>query len=295
MKIITAAAAGMCFGVRDALGALAAVDHPETVAIYGELVHNELVLHQLETRGFQQLAETERDTIPAVPRVVITAHGISDGRRSELLAAGKTLIDTTCPLVARVHRAAQELARCGAFVVVIGRPQHVEVEGIVGDLERYAVVPAAAAVETWPASRIGVVCQTTFPVEEAGAIRRQIEICNPAAEILWVDTICQPTKDRQRALAELLDQVEAVVVVGGAHSHNTRRLVETCRRRGLAAFHVEHAGELDPEWFAELDTVGLTAGTSTLPETLADVHARLTEIAEAIDSPASRRGILASP
>lgn len=279
MRVITAKAAGMCFGVRDALAALDGVDQPGSVAIYGELVHNDIVLHQLELRGFQQLPETGREELPTAAQIVITAHGISDNRRQQLVAAGKSLIDTTCPLVARVHRAAQGLAQSGAFVVVIGRAGHVEVEGIVGDLEAFAVVPSVTAVGTYPSQTIGVVCQTTFPVDEAAAIRRQIAACNSAAEIRWVDTICQPTKDRQRALSELLDEVEAVVVVGGSHSHNTRRLVDACRQRGLAAFHVEHAGELDPDWFDDFETIGLTAGTSTLPETLHQVEERLLEIA----------------
>lgn len=279
MRVITAKAAGMCFGVRDALAALDSIDRPDSVAIYGELVHNDIVLHQLETRGFWQLPETARDELPPAPQIVITAHGISDSRRRQLLAAGKALIDTTCPLVTRVHRVAQDLARSGAFVVVIGRPGHVEVDGIIGDLSAFAVVPSVAAVETYPSQSIGVVCQTTFPVDEAVAIRQQIAACNPAAEIRWVDTICQPTKDRQRALSELLDEVEAVVVVGGSHSHNTRRLVDACRQQGLAAFHIEHAGELDPDWFDGFETIGLTAGTSTLPETLQQVEVRLLEIA----------------
>jgi 4-hydroxy-3-methylbut-2-enyl diphosphate reductase len=194
------------------------------------------------------------------------------------------LIDTTCPLVARVHRAAQELFQSGAFIVVIGRPDHVEVEGIIGDLESFAVVSCVADVAAYPVQRIGVVCQTTFPDDEAATIRRQIALCNPKAEIEWVDTICQPTKDRQQALTELLDQVQVVVVVGGRRSHNTRRLVDACRQRGLPAFHVEHSGELDPAWFAGFETVGLTAGTSTLPETIQQVHDRLTMIASEMES-----------
>lgn len=284
MKVIAAAAAGMCFGVRDALQALAAIDEPRSVAIYGELVHNDVVLHQLEVRGFQQLAEADRGELPSASQVVITAHGISQRRRHELIAAGKTLIDTTCPLVARLHRAAQDLARSGAFVVVIGRAEHVEVEGITGDLESFAVVSSVSAVGVYPARKIGVVCQTTFPCDEAAAIRRQIAVCNPTAEIHWVDTICQPTKDRQQALFELFDQVEAVVVVGGRHSHNTLRLVDACRRRGLAAFHVQHAADLDPAWFGGFEAVGLTAGTSTLPETIREVHERLTAIAAEVSS-----------
>lgn len=282
MKIITATAAGMCFGVRDALNLLAAIDQPRSVAIFGELVHNDIVLHQLNARGFQQLAETERAELPDAPRVVITAHGISERRRKQLVAAGKTLIDTTCPLVARAHRAAQDLVQSGAFIVVIGRSEHVEVEGIIGDLESFAVVATVAEVVTYPATRIGVVCQTTFPTDEAAVIRQQIELHNPTAEIRWVDTICQPTKDRQQALRELLDRVQAVVVVGGRHSHNTLRLVDACRQRGLSAFHVQDAEELNPAWFTGFETVGLTAGTSTLPETIQQVHDRLVAIAAVV-------------
>jgi len=284
MKIVLAAAAGMCFGVRDALEALSAVDQPQAVAIFGELVHNEVVLHQLAARGFQQLAETRRGELPAATRIAITAHGISQRQRQELLAAGKTLIDTTCPLVTRVHKAAQDLARAGAFVVIIGRPDHVEVAGLTGDLDSYAVVPSVAAVGVYSAERIGVVCQTTFPSDEAAAIRRQIAICNPLAQVEWVDTICQPTKDRQQALGDLLAQVQAVVVVGGRHSHNTLRLADACRQRGLAAWHVQRAAELQPAWFHGYETIGLTAGTSTLPQTLAEVHVRLTEIATTLSA-----------
>jgi 4-hydroxy-3-methylbut-2-enyl diphosphate reductase len=279
MKVIAAAATGMCFGVRDALVTLSDIEQPQSVAIYGELVHNEVVLHQLQTRGFQQVAETERTSIPAAPQIVITAHGISNRRRQELTAAGKTLIDTTCPLVTRLHRAARELSDSGAFVVVIGRADHVEVQGVTDDLESFAVVRSVDEVGTYPATRIGVVCQTTFPTTDAAAIRQQIATCNPTATIQWTDTICQPTKDRQQALNELLDQVQAVVVVGGRQSHNTLRLVNTCRQRGVAVFHIEQSTELDPHWFDGIATVGLTAGTSTLPETLQQVHDRLTAIA----------------
>lgn len=278
MRIITAAATGMCFGVRDALLALEAIEQPQKVAIYGELVHNDVVLHQLDLRGFQQLSEADRPGVPTASTIVITAHGISDRRRSELVAAGKTLIDTTCPLVARAHRAAQELARAGALVIVIGRANHVEIQGITGDLDSFEVVSSVDQVHPYLKDRIGIMCQTTFPCEEARAIRQRIADCNPKADIHWIDTICQPTKDRQLALNDLLEQVEAVIVVGGKHSHNTRRLVETCQQRGLAAFHIQDAEELRYEWLDDFESVGLTAGTSTLPETLDRVLDRMREI-----------------
>ncbi|MCA9094312.1 MAG: 4-hydroxy-3-methylbut-2-enyl diphosphate reductase [Planctomycetaceae bacterium] len=280
MQIILSTPAGICFGVRDALQILDSIPDPSSVAIYGELVHNDIVLHQLETQGFHNISETNRPELPSSERIVITAHGISDRRRDELLAAGKTLIDTTCPLVARLHRNALDLAHSGNFVVIIGRPNHVEILGLTGDLESFAVVPDIASVTAYPTAKIGIIAQTTFPSDEAAAIRAQIEITNPTAEITWIDTICQPTKDRQQALHDLLDQVEAVVVVGGRRSHNTLRLVELCRQRGRGVQHVERADELNSDWFDDYDTVGLTAGTSTLPETLHQVHTRLLAIAK---------------
>lgn len=279
MNVVVATAAGMCFGVRDALAILETLDSPCSVAIDGELVHNDVVLHQLNLRGFQQICETSRDSIPDADRVVVTAHGISDLRRQTLINAGKTLVDTTCPLVRRVHHAAQAFANAGAFVVVLGKLGHVEVRGIVEDLVKCAVVPEVSAVERWDASLIGIVCQTTFPLDDVAAIRNRIAELNPQATIRFRDTVCQPTKDRQRALQDLLPQVDAVVVVGGRQSHNTRRLVEACQAGGLPVRQIQEAAELDLSWLAKFETVGLTAGTSTLPETLREVHTRMLDAA----------------
>ena len=229
---------------------------------------------------------------PAPSRIVITAHGISDRRRRDLISAGKQLIDTTCPLVTRVHRAAQEWAGRGAFVVVIGQPDHVEIQGIIEDLESFAVVATEDDVKTYAVDEIAIISQTTFPLEAAARIRQRIEALNPRADLHWIDTICQPTKDRQQALQDLLKQVEAVVVVGGRNSNNTRRLVDKCRQEGVAAFHIQAATELDPQWFIGFQTVGLTAGTSTLPETFHAVRQRLESISETLKAKAANERVL---
>jgi len=109
MKVLRADAMGLCFGVRDALAIAANRPDPCKITIHGELVHNETVLVQLRSRGFQMTAEGDRDSLPSTEEVLITAHGISDRERQRLESAGKRLIDTTCPLVQRVHRAAQAL------------------------------------------------------------------------------------------------------------------------------------------------------------------------------------------
>ncbi len=284
MRIVRSDVMGMCFGVRDALTILDGIDEPETVTIHGELVHNREVLVQLDSRGFKQSSEADRQRLPESPTVLITAHGISDTERARLETAGKTLVDTTCPLVTRVHRAARALHDQGYHVLVIGKPGHVEVRGIVEDLERFDVVASPADARTFSAKRLGIVCQTTTPPDRSRAVRMAIEAQNPDAEIRFVDTVCRPTKEHQKALDRLLLRVEAVVVVGGRNSNNTRELAETCRSRGVPAYHIQDASELDPRWFRGVEVVGLTAGTSTLDCTINEVHRAL----ESLDVRAQR-------
>lgn len=278
MLILEAAESGMCFGVRDALRALDAIQDPRSVTIHGELVHNREVLADLDRRGFQRSPERERP-VPSTKAVLVTAHGISERERARLLAAGKTLLDTTCPLVHKAHTAAQELQREGRRVIVIGKRDHVEVRGIVEDLTDPIVVASCADVTAWSETHLGVLSQTTTPVALATQITTAIRASNPAADVRFVDTICSPTKARVLALAELLPRIDALVVVGGRESNNTRQLVQTAVEAGVPVLHVERADELTPEWFAGRAVVGLTAGTSTLPSTIAAVRDRLVAIA----------------
>jgi 4-hydroxy-3-methylbut-2-enyl diphosphate reductase len=275
MRVLRAAHLGFCFGVRDALEVVAQVPVPSEVTIRGELVHNPLVLHQLDVRGFQRESETERATLPDTQQVMITAHGISDRERTRLLGAGKQLIDTTCPLVTRVHKAAQQLARAGRHVLVIGRPGHVEVQGIVEDLPHCTVISNASQIGELPSRFLGVVCQSTTPPRLAAEVVAALHARFPDADLQVVDTICQPTRDRQQAVLDLLPQIDALVVVGGKNSNNTRELARLAQERGVRTMHIEHLDELDPHWFAGVETCGLTAGTSTLDSTVAEVEAAL--------------------
>jgi 4-hydroxy-3-methylbut-2-enyl diphosphate reductase len=278
MQVLLADALGFCFGVRDALDAAERTPHPEAVTIHGELVHNERVQSRLYSLGFHSSTEANRREVPVTPRVMITAHGVSDRERARLRASGKQLIDTTCPLVQKVHRAAQILAAEGRHVLIIGRPGHVEVLGILEDLASGEVVENAEAVTHYPFDRLGIVCQSTTPPRLAAAVNSAIRAANPHADIRFIDTICQPTRDRQDAVVRFLPLVDAVVVVGGKNSNNTRELAALCRDRGVPAFHVQSAADLEPNWFRECRVVGLTAGTSTLDETIDEVRQALVTI-----------------
>jgi 4-hydroxy-3-methylbut-2-enyl diphosphate reductase len=275
MKVLVADVLGMCFGVRDALKRMDTISNPADVTIHGELVHNEAVLSNFYERGFRMSNEDDRREVPRTPLVLITAHGVSDVERRRLESAGKQLLDTTCPLVTKAHDAAKELQAEGYHILVIGKRGHVEVRGVVGDLRSCDIIQSPEEVRCYPYLRLGIMCQTTAVADNVERIRAVVAARNPVAEIRFIDTVCHPTKEHQKALEDLLDRVDAVVVVGGRNSNNTRELVARCCDRGVPALHVQSAADLDPTWFEGYETVGLTAGTSTLETAIEEVHQAL--------------------
>jgi 4-hydroxy-3-methylbut-2-enyl diphosphate reductase len=285
MQIIQADAMGICFGVRDALQTMRAIQTPAQVTVFGQLVHNPAVMREMARRGFRQVEEAERRPADSVttPQVLITAHGVSDHERTLLAGTGaqtRQIIDTTGPLVRKAHRAALALAQAGFFVLVIGKKGHVEVRGLTGDLPpgRFDVVETQMGVRFYNEPRIGIMAQTTAVEQDARAIVAQVRALNPAAEVRFVNTICQPTRDRQAALERLLEQVTVLVVVGGRDSNNTKQLVTRARETGIRTLHIESPADLRPDMFAPDDRVGLTAGTSTLPETIDAIKIQLQQI-----------------
>jgi 4-hydroxy-3-methylbut-2-en-1-yl diphosphate reductase len=183
--------------------------------------------------------------------------------------------------VTHAHRRLQRLVAQGYFPVVIGNPQHVEVRGLVGDLDEYAVISSEADVPRLAGrSRLGMVSQTTQPLEFVLQIVDRIRAAFPEAEVRFIDTVCQPTKERQSAARRLASLCPVVIVIGGRNSNNTRQLVRTCEAEGARAYQVESAADLRPEWFIDTESVGLTAGTSTPDEVIQEVHDALLRSAE---------------
>ncbi|HJT80642.1 MAG TPA: 4-hydroxy-3-methylbut-2-enyl diphosphate reductase [Chthoniobacterales bacterium] len=274
MKVILAQHFGVCFGVRDAIAQAKELAREGPLTILGELVHNPVVHEQLREQGVDQ--GSLDDVRPRSHRVMITAHGASDRQRRKWRDAGYDVADATCPLVQHAHEQLKRLVAAGYFPVVIGKPGHVEVRGLTEDFSGAAVVEKLSDLEKLPVrARYGIISQTTQPIDQVRRMVAAIRHRHRESEVVFVDTVCRPTKERQTALGELIDQADVIVVVGGHHSNNTRQLVQTCRLAGRTTFHVERPEELQPEWFIGVSTVGLTAGTSTLPETIGAVHKRL--------------------
>jgi 4-hydroxy-3-methylbut-2-enyl diphosphate reductase len=289
MKILLAEHYGLCFGVRDAIARAEQLAREGPLTILGELVHNPVVRERLARQGVAEGALNRRDSA-ATPQVMITAHGASDRARGEWREAGFGVADGTCPLVKHAHEQLRLLVSLGYFPVVIGKAGHVEVEGLIGDFPNAFVVEKAADPERLPvAERYGVISQTTQPLEKVHALLSAIREARPGAEVRFADTVCQPTKNRQNALRKLIAECDTLVVVGGHNSNNTLQLAAAAAAAGLVVHHIERAEELDENWFSHGRIVGVTAGTSTLKETVAAVVERLRGIAEELGGEVSDR------
>jgi 4-hydroxy-3-methylbut-2-enyl diphosphate reductase len=278
MKIIRANYSGMCFGVRDAIALAQKAAAAGPLTVLGDLVHNETVMEDLRGRGIQFQSALDDS---AATTVMITAHGASDRVRDQIRQRGYNLLEATCPLVRMAHESVVKLAANGFHPVIIGRRDHVEVRGLTGDLKEFDVVLNEADVMALPERpRFGVAAQTTQPIEKVNALVALLRQRFPQSHVRFVDTVCRPTKQRQAAAMALARQSDVVLVIGGAQSNNTHELVATCRKHCARVHHVQGAADLRREWFEGVDTVGLTAGTSTPDATIAEVEQQISEFGQ---------------
>jgi 4-hydroxy-3-methylbut-2-enyl diphosphate reductase len=261
VNIIRASHLGMCFGVRDAIAMAVEESRRQPLTILGELVHNESVVDDLRARGI----DIEKDAAAVkTEAVMITAHGASDVALELARARGLRVLEATCPLVRHAHRAIQGLVRQHYHPVIIGMRGHVEVRGLTEDLEQFDIVLTEEDVaQLAERPRFGIAAQTTQPLEKVRQLVELIRRRFPRSEVKFIDTVCQPTKQRQTAAIELAQESDVVIVVGGQNSNNTRELAATCQAHCRRVHHVQDAGQLRAEWFGEAGTVGITAGTST--------------------------------
>ncbi len=270
MKIIRAEHLGMCFGVKDAVALAYETARHEPLTILGDLVHNETVVAELRVAGVR-VAQQPADI--NTPTVMVTAHGTSERAMNETRGRGLKVVEATCPLVHVAHRAVARLVGEGFHPVIIGKRDHVEVRGLTGDLDVFDVVlneEDVANLQERP--RLGIVAQTTQPIDRVRQLVGLIRERFPESEVHFVDTVCQPTKQRQNAATELARQCNVVVVIGGAHSNNTHELVKTCSRFCARVHHVRTVSDLREDWFHREDTIGITAGTSTPDTVIAEVE-----------------------
>ncbi len=269
--LVLAAPRASCAGVRRAVETveLALADRGAPLYVRRQIVHNSHVVAELERRGAHFV--TELDEVPEGATVVFSAHGVAPAVRSQAQERELTVIDATCPLVAKVHAEARRFAAAGYEIVLIGHRAHEEVEGTLGEApERIHLVADVAAVDALRLAdpeRVAYLTQTTLAVDETEQIVAALRRRFPAIIAPGRSDICYATQNRQDGVKGLTLECEAIVVVGSPNSSNSRRLVEVAERAGRSAVLIEDAGELHLEHVAEARRIGITAGASA-PEEL---------------------------
>ena len=254
-------------GGRDG-GARARVYGPP-VYVRKQIVHNTHVVRDLEARG--ALFVGSAAAVPTGERLVLSAHGVSPEVYREAAARELVTIDATCPLVRKVHAEVRRFADAGYCVILIGHAGHDEVVGTAGEAPKAVVsvetLQQAHVIEVPDPQHVAYVTQTTLSIDETAEIIAALQERFPKIIGPRKDDICYATTNRQRAVKEMLPQIDALLVIGSGNSSNSTRLVETARTAEVAAYRIEDESEIDETWLEGLETVGLTSGASA-PEKL---------------------------
>lgn len=297
-KVLLASPRGYCAGVNRAVTAVqrALEVYGQPIYVRKEIVHNKFVVRTLADAG--AIFVDELSEVPPGSRVVFSAHGVAPSVYAEAEQRGLEVIDATCPLVSKVHREARRYANEGYDIILIGHAGHEEVEGTLGvapdkihvidtDWVDTSALSAAgeesgddavgdpptaadplAGLSTDPDALLIWLSQTTLSVDQTAATVQRLQRRFPGLISPPSDDICFATQNRQGAVKAMAPQCEVVVVVGSANSSNSVRLREVALQSGAgAAYRVEGAHELNPDWFATASTIGVTSGAS-VPEVL---------------------------
>ncbi|MCL4310788.1 MAG: 4-hydroxy-3-methylbut-2-enyl diphosphate reductase [Actinomycetota bacterium] len=278
MNILISKRGGYCYGVQRALKLAmeAAENSPGPVHTLGPIIHNPGVVRELAAAGVspvETLADAGSGTI------ILRTHGVTPQVAADAEARGLRIVDATCPYVKVAQEKASLLKEQGFLPVILGEHEHPEVVALIANAgARTIVVEKAGELELSRirGKKVGVVVQTTQASANLSALVSRL---SPASrELLVYNTMCNATRKCQEEALGLARRADAVVVIGGRNSANTTRLAKLCREVQARTYHIEDVSELEPEWFAEADTVAITAGASTPPEQMAAVADWLQEL-----------------
>ena len=270
--ILLANPRGFCAGVDRAISIVERAIERFGAPIYvrHEVVHNKFVVDNLREKGavfIEDLAD-----VPAGATLIYSAHGVSKAVQDEAAQRGFRVFDATCPLVTKVHKEVDRLDAQGYQIIMIGHKGHPEVEGTMGQLSDGAMllvetVEDVAKLAVRDVAKLAHVSQTTLSVDETADIIAALKARFPHIKSPHKEDICYATTNRQEAVKDLAAQCDVVVVVGSPNSSNSNRLREVAAVRGVDAYMVDNAGQLDAAWFTGKQNIGVTAGASA-PEVL---------------------------
>ena len=276
MRVNLAKSAGFCFGVRRALRiAGETVRDGRRVYALGALVHNEDVLRDIEQAGIMRIRRFSRKH-RGMP-LLICAHGAPASTVRRAREYGYRVVDATCPRVKDIHRIVARMEKTGRSVIVIGDRNHDEVRGIVGQTKRGAVViHGSAGLPAHELRKIGkaaVVVQSTQNPEKVAEIMKELKAFMKDVE--FYDTICRPTRMKQREIRDMARRNDVMMIIGSKSSANTKRLYELARAINARTHWIRSKDEIKPRWFAGARSVGIGAGASTPDKVTGEVVACL--------------------
>ncbi len=279
MQVKIARTAGFCWGVRRTVDKVMEVadQRRSPVVTLGPIIHNPQAVARFREKGVgtvNSVGEVGDGTT-----VVVRTHGAVRHELEQAEARRLEVVDGTCPYVKYPQAMAQQLSGEGYHVVIVGDANHAEIKGVVSYAEGpCTVVKPGGPTPELQAKKVAVIAQTTCIGAEFARVVGELALRHK--EVRAVNTICNDTEERQADARALAREVDAVVVVGGKNSANTRHLAEICKDIQPRTWHVETEAELRPEWFAECRTVGLSAGASTPDWVVEGVAAWLRSLAE---------------
>ncbi len=248
-------------------------ENGEDVATYGPLIHNQQAIDKLSEQGVGQVNSPEEMESGTV---VIRAHGVPKEIYERLRSRGLKVINGTCPRVLRSMHVVEDYCRKGCHIILVGDPNHGEVEAIASYSDDINVIENSDQAEKIDVpENTMVIAQTTISQSEYDAVCEVLYRKNP--NITIVQSICPATQERQSSLEKLATEVEAIVVIGGKNSSNTKRLFSLAERTGRPSWHIENADEIPAE-LAEFSSIGITAGASTPDWVIEEVEKRLEEL-----------------
>ncbi len=275
MEIRLAGSAGFCFGVKRAIDKVyEQIETGKTIYTYGPIIHNEEVVKDLADKGVRVIETKEELNRLTEGTVVIRSHGVAKEIYDYLERQGLECIDATCPFVKRIHNVVEKESLAGKHIIVVGNPDHPEVEGIVGWCQGPVTVleTLEEAKDYTPkeGTSLCIVAQTTYNYKKFQDIVEIFEKKGYNGSV--VNTICNATEERQTQSRELAKEADVMIVIGGKHSSNTRKLYEICSRECANTYFIQTLDDLHLELPKSVRLVGITAGASTPNKLIEEVQ-----------------------
>ena len=273
-EVILAKSAGFCFGVKRAVDTVYEQTGKKNVYTFGPIIHNEEVVKDLEKKGVFVINTMEELDDITEGTVIIRSHGVSSAVYEALQKKGVEIVDATCPFVLKIHNIVKQESANGKQIVIIGNEKHPEVEGIMGwSKTQVHVVDTAEKAQNLqldPQREVCIVSQTTFNYNK---FKELVEIISEKGyNIIIRNTICNATEERQTEAREIAKRVDAMIVVGGSSSSNTRKLYEICKNECKDTYYIQTLNDLDMTSLGKADCIGITAGASTPNNIIEEVY-----------------------